>query len=164
MVKNNMYVGLKLMMKTAGQDTAIEKRKYLFGRLKWLKMKAEEKNAAGKLREKLKKMTVDNKFHSQDDVYIIEDGSCTLIKGAINENEAKLYGSIGRGSCFGVHSLFKMQSHDYFGDIIADAPETCLYRLSRAAMERIPFCEREAMLGPHATSMRSMQRFMARRL
>jgi len=120
-------------------------------------MKKEKKRAAAKLRDNLRVMTIENKYHSYEDIYIVDDGACVidLSHTEINEEETKLYGSIGRGQYFGVQSLFKMQSHEYYGDIYAANNDTMFYKISRTAFEKIPFCERKIIQDAHTLSMKA---------
>ena len=75
----------------------------------------------------------------------------------MTREQRKSMQQIQRGFYFGDSTFFKMQSIDYFGDIVAgdDGPVVCI-KLSKKCFERIPYFERHIIMKQHAQLIRPM--------
>jgi hypothetical protein len=64
-----------------------------------------------------------------------------------------VFGTLNRGSYFGVSESFKIQDLGYYGDIIAGtekdhefSPDIIVLQISRSYFDKIPFYEKETMM------------------
>ena len=96
----------------------------------------------------------DREKYGNNDVFIVESGDCRIINPKFDfEGQPKeailAYNTVGRGDYFGESTIFKMQSLDFYGDIVAATEQVKCIQISRKDFDRIPLHELKLMQKAH---------------
>ena len=97
---------------------------------------------------------------------MVEKGACHIrfdtvdgMSKNVSEEDIDMYTAMRRGSHVGTHTMFKQQSLDFFGDVVAgrknqsDDEDIVLFRFSRKCFERIPIFEMHSLRQEDKQSM-----------